>query len=177
MPLRAKPRAKPRHVRAFAPRLRPVGPCAAARGEGFFASDRARAARHRKEIAVGTNQFAARAVVLVLVLVGGGAALACNQERRQECDRFLAAMKPLEEGTPTPEAVDRVRQDVEGLNLQDQPLHIYATNYTQTLTVLASTMRLNADPAAAPDGTIDVIRTRLKAARTDREDVARYCAE
>jgi hypothetical protein len=127
---------------------------------------------------VGTNHLAARVVVLMLVILPvGGATLGCNQERKQECDRFLAAMKPLEEGTPTPEAVDRVRQDVEGLNLQDQPLHIYATNYAQTLTVLASTMRLNADPAAAPDGTIDVIRTHLKAARTDREDVARYCAE
>jgi hypothetical protein len=176
MPLRAKPDLSPR-LRAFALRPPLSALARAPRAKDSSPSDRARAARLRKEIAVGTNHLAARVVVLMLlILLVGGATLACNQERKQECDRFLAAMKPLEEGTPT-EAVDRVRQDVEGLSLQDQPLHIYATNYAQTLTVLASTMRLNADPAAAPDGTIDVIRTRLKAARTDRDDVARYCAE
>ncbi|HEY4015523.1 MAG TPA: hypothetical protein VGM06_19400 [Polyangiaceae bacterium] len=114
---------------------------------------------------------AAGAVVLLLA-----AASACDPERKQECEHFSAAMKPLDQGTPSADAVDRVRTQVERLNLQDQTLGIYAKNYTQTLTVLASTLRLKADPGA-PDGTDDVIKTRLKAARTDADDVTRFCAE
>ncbi|MGA7123175.1 MAG: hypothetical protein WBY94_23950 [Polyangiaceae bacterium] len=117
------------------------------------------------------NQLAAMAIVAGALAVGG-----CNAQRRQECDRFVAAMKPLDDGTPTADLVDHVHQDVQALNLEDQPLHIYATNYQNTLTVLASTLRLKADPSA-PDGTDDVIKTRLKEARTDSEDVRRYCAQ
>jgi hypothetical protein len=123
---------------------------------------------------VVTIQFAARAAVVVVV--GAAAAPACSQERKQECDKLLTAMRVLDQGPPTPESVGHVRRDIEALNLQDQPLHIYATNYGQTLTVLEATLRLKEDPAA-PDGTDDVIKTRLKEARTDSGDVARYCAE
>ncbi len=111
-----------------------------------------------------------------VVFVVGALAFACNPERKLECDRFVSTMKPIDDGVPSADAVDRVRAEVERLNLQDQPLHIYATNYAQTLTVLSSTLRLQADPQA-PDGTDDVIKTRLKAARTDAEDVARYCSQ
>ena len=112
----------------------------------------------------------------MVVALGAIATAACNPERRQACDKFLAAMKPLDEGSPTAELVDRVREDVASLNLQDQPLRIYADNYRNTLTVLGNTLRLKADPAA-PDGTDDVIKMRLKEARTDRDDVRRYCEQ
>ena len=113
------------------------------------------------------------AVVAALGAVGG---VSCNPQRKQECDKLLAAMSPLAEGTPGVEVVDRVRQDVQALNLEDQPLRIYASNYQNTLTVLSNTLRLKADPSA-PDGTDDVIKMHLKEARTDREDVGRYCAQ
>ena len=41
--------------------------------------------------------------------------------------------------------------------------------------VLSSTLTLKAGPNA-PDGTDDVIAKKLKDARTDAADVARYCA-
>ncbi len=115
-------------------------------------------------------------LVAMAIVVGAVVAPSCNQQRKQECDKFLGAMKPLDDGMPTAEVVERVRQEVQALNLEDQPLHIYATNYQNTLTVLSSTLRLKADPSA-PDGTDEVIKTRLKEARTDSDDVRRYCAQ
>jgi hypothetical protein len=99
---------------------------------------------------------------------------ACNEQRKQECDRFLTAMKPLDQGMPGADVVDAVATQVDGLHLQDDTLHIYATNYLATLRVLSSTLRLKADPGA-PDGTDDVIKSNLKSARTDASDVARFC--
>jgi hypothetical protein len=101
---------------------------------------------------------------------------ACNEQRKQECDRFLGAMKPLDEGTPSAEVVDSVAKQVEGLHLQDDTLSIYAKNYLATLAVLTGTLPLKGDPNA-PDGTDDVIKTNLKKARTDASDVARFCAQ
>jgi hypothetical protein len=112
----------------------------------------------------------------VAIVLGALAGAACNPERKQECDKFLATMKPLDEPAPAAEVVDRVSREVDALNLQDQPLRIYATNYKNTLTVLSSALRLRADPTA-PDGTEDVIKSRIKDARTDSQDVARYCAQ
>jgi hypothetical protein len=109
-------------------------------------------------------------------VVGATALVACNPQRQQECDKFVAAMKQLDEGTPSAATVDQVNKDVEALNLQDQPLQIYATNYRNTLTVLSSTLRLNESPTP-PDGTDDVIKTHLKEARADSRDVQRYCAQ
>jgi hypothetical protein len=99
---------------------------------------------------------------------------ACNEQRNQECARFLTAMKPLDQGTPCADVVDSVATQVDGLHLQDDTLHIYATNYLATLRVLSSTLKLKADPGA-PDGTDDVIKSNLKNARTDANDVARFC--
>jgi len=101
--------------------------------------------------------------------------IACNDQRKQECDRFLTAMKPLEKGTPTTELVDSVGKQVDALHLQDATLAIYAKNYQATLVVLSSTLKLKADPSA-PDGTDAVVQQNLKAARTDASDVQRYCA-
>jgi hypothetical protein len=116
-------------------------------------------------------------VAAITILAGAASCLfSCNPGRNQECEKFLAAMKPLDEATPTPEAVDRVSKDVEALNLQDQPLQIYATNYRNTLTVLSTTLRLQKDPSA-PDGTDDVVKTHIKEARADSQDVRKYCAQ
>jgi len=128
-------------------------------------------AAHVRDSDVARNHLAAMAIVVGALAVAG-----CNPQRRQECDKLVAAMKPLDDGAPSADLVDHVRQEVQALNLEDQPLHIYATNYQNTLTVLASTLRLKADPSA-PDGTDEVIKTRLKEARTDSDDVRRYCAQ
>ena len=101
---------------------------------------------------------------------------ACNVQRKQECDRLVTAMKPLDQGMPSAEVVDSVAHQVDGLHLQDDTLGIYATNYLATLKVLSSTLQLKADPNA-PDGTDDVIKANLKTARTDASDVARFCAQ
>jgi hypothetical protein len=100
----------------------------------------------------------------------------CNEQRKQECDRFVTAMKPLEQGTPTVEVVQSVSKQIEGLKLQDTALQVYAKNYVETLTVLAKTLEVKASPSA-PDGTDDVIKQNLKKARTDASDVQRYCAQ
>jgi len=110
----------------------------------------------------------------------GGAAVAaallgCNAERKQDCDALLGAMKPLEQGTPGVEVVDGVSKQIAGLQLRDDTLRIYAKNYRETLGVLSSILALKTS-ANAPDGTDEVIKQKLKAARTDAADVARYCA-
>jgi hypothetical protein len=107
----------------------------------------------------------------VVVLSSG-----CNAERKEECEKFLAAMKPLDQGTPTAELVDRVEKDVGAIQFQDQPLGVFAKNYRATLTVLSNTLKLQASPSA-PDGTDDVVKTKVKEARTDKDDTARYCSQ
>ncbi len=104
-----------------------------------------------------------------------GALAACNSERKQECDKFLTAIKPLDRGTPSAETVDHVQHEIDTISYEDQPLGIYAKNYSATLSVLSNTLKLQASPSP-PDGTDDVIKTNLKEARTDRDDITRYCA-
>ncbi len=111
--------------------------------------------------------------LLALSLLG---AAACNEQRKQECDRFLTAMKPLEQGTPSVETVDSVKKQVDAIQFTDQSLGIYAKNYKETLTILSNTLTLKASPSA-PDGTDDVVKQKLKEARTDASDVQRYCAQ
>jgi len=115
----------------------------------------------------------ATAAVAAMVVL---AAIACNDQRKQECDRFLTAMKPLEKGTPSVDVVDSVDKQVDGLHLQDSTLDIYAKNYRATLAILSSTLKLKAGPNV-PDGTDAVIQQNLKKARTDASDVQRYCAQ
>jgi hypothetical protein len=100
----------------------------------------------------------------------------CNAERKEECDKFLAAMKPLDQGMPTGEGVERVQSDVGAIQFQDQPLGVFAKNYKATLTVLSNTLKLQASPSP-PDGTDDVVKANLKAARTDKDDAVRYCSQ
>ncbi len=108
-----------------------------------------------------------------------GALLACNTVRKQECEKFLPAMGPMQGDTPSADTVDRVRESVESMEFQDEPLHEYGKNYRETLTVLSSTLKLksSAGPDGPPDGTDDVIKSNLKDARTDYDDISRYCSE
>jgi hypothetical protein len=112
---------------------------------------------------------------LPLLAMLGISVVGCNSARKQECDKFLAAMKPLDEGTPAADTVERVQRDVGAMSFQDEPLGVYAKNYGATLTILSNTLKLKTG-GAPPDGTDDVIKQNLKKARTDRDDVQRYCA-
>ncbi len=115
-------------------------------------------------------------VRLALAIAAIGPLAHCNPQRGQECDKFLSTIKPLDDGMPTVELVDRVHQEMDAIKFDDNPLSIYAKNYTDRLSVLSGTLRLQASPEP-PDGTDDVIKNKLKEARTDRTDVARYCAQ
>jgi hypothetical protein len=112
------------------------------------------------------------AAVAVIAIATSG----CDAERKQECSQFLGAMKPLDEGTPSSDTVDSVSKQVASIKFQDQPLGVYAENYRKTLTVLSNTLKLKAS-GTAPDGTDDVIKKNLSEARTDKDDVQRYCSQ
>jgi hypothetical protein len=88
-------------------------------------------------------------------------------------------MQPLQSGAPTSDDVDRAQQQLSGIKFSDQPLQVYATNYSGTLTVLSNTLKLKAGagPDGPPDGTDSVIKSNLKDARTDFDDISRYCAQ
>lgn len=122
----------------------------------------------------------AAARVAAALVLGGAAVLSagCNDERKQECDKFLAAMAPVQ-GAPASDAVDQANDAVAAIQFQDQPLGVYAKNYRNTLTVLSGTLKLQASagPDGPPDGTNDVIKNNLKEAHTDYDDVARYCSQ
>jgi hypothetical protein len=103
----------------------------------------------------------------------------CNTQRKQDCDTFLTAMRPMQADTPSVDVVDRVHDGVAAVQFGDEPLREYATNYKNTLTVLSNTLKLKAaaGPDGPPDGTEDVIKQNLKDARTDFDDIARYCSQ
>ncbi|MGH7438523.1 MAG: hypothetical protein ACRENE_22785 [Polyangiaceae bacterium] len=128
------------------------------------------AARHLRRYAVAAG--GSSLVLAASVLLFGG----CNPERKAECDRLMAAMKPVSDTAPTAEGVDDVKASVAAIKFEDQTLDVYAKNYSQTLSVLSSTLRLKSSPDA-PDGTEDVIKRNLQQARTDAQDTARYCAQ
>jgi hypothetical protein len=112
-----------------------------------------------------------RVLALAALSVAG-----CNSPRNKECDKFLGVIKPLDQGTPTADMVDRVHKDLGAIPLQDEPLKVYSKNYQDKLTVLSSTLALKAG-GSPPDGTDAVIKQNLKAVRTDRDDVQRYCSQ
>jgi hypothetical protein len=107
---------------------------------------------------------------------------ACDEQRRRDCDALVAATKPLEarEGSekalPTLETVEGVKKQVESMKVSDHTLSIHVQNYVKTLGVLSSTVALKSS-SSSPDGTDDVIRKNLKEARSEANDVKRYCAE
>jgi hypothetical protein len=125
---------------------------------------------------IPSSVFIARAALSLALTVA--ASTGCNAERKQECDKFLAAMGPMQGAPPSAETVDHVQADVSALQFQDEPLREYATNYKATLEVLSNTLKLKdgAGPDGPPNGTIDVIKAKSKEAHTDFDDIARYCA-
>jgi hypothetical protein len=108
-----------------------------------------------------------------------GATSGCNNERKQECDKFLSIIKPIDDTSggigPSSATFDRMKSDLSAIHFQDQPLGVYAGNFEHTLTVLSGTTKLKEGPSA-PDGTDDLLKTQLKKARTDRDDLQRYCS-
>lgn len=126
-----------------------------------------------------TASVEAKATVAAVATLAGFLAIplaSCNPQRQQDCEKIVSTMKELDEGSPNAATVDRVNKAVEALQIQDQPLQIYATNYRATLSGLSSSLRLNESPTA-PDGTDEVIKSQLKEARTDSVDVQRYCSQ
>lgn len=114
-------------------------------------------------------------VLALAALACALAAPACDETRKQECDALLGAMKPLDVGTPSSQTVDAVSKQVGALKFQNQPLGVYATNYQKTLAILSGTLKLK-EGSSPPDGTDAVIADNLKHARTDRDDVQRFCS-
>jgi hypothetical protein len=100
----------------------------------------------------------------------------CNAERKQECNQLLTVMRPLETGSPGADVVDHAQAEVAAIQFQDQPLREYASSIRATLTTLSSTLKVQAGDSP-PDGTDDLVKTKLKEARGERDDVTRYCAE
>ncbi len=115
---------------------------------------------------------AASSVLLAIVLFAGAA---CNEERQQECGKYVAAIKPLDQGNPSAAQVDAVAKQLAGMAFKDQTLSIYAKNYAERLKVLENALTLQESPNA-PDGTNDLVKKTLALARTDAADVRRYCA-
>jgi hypothetical protein len=121
-------------------------------------------------------------IVLSLAAVLAFLSVACNEDRRRECQALVVAMKPIdapdgnEKAIPSLETVTSVKKEVEALKPTDHPLHIHADNYAKTLSVLANTLALKTS-SSAPDGTDDVIKKNLKLARAQADDVRRYCVE
>ena len=124
------------------------------------------------QTASGTASRAAQAawvpVAAALLLV------ACDAERQQECGKLQAALKPLGDA-PSAESVKRAHDAVAAITFQDEPLREYAKGATATMTVLANTMELQADPSA-PDGTNDVVKAKLKDLAGEQAEVTRYCS-
>lgn len=114
-----------------------------------------------------------RSVILVLgVLVLAG----CNSERKQECDKLLTALRPMDDSSPTSSTLGRMKSDIAAIHFQDQPLSVYAHNYERSLTMLEATTKLK-EGSSPPEGTDELLKTQLKKARTDRDDIKRYCSQ
>jgi hypothetical protein len=127
---------------------------------------------------VTANRLAPEAkaiVAAVLTLAGSLVLVACNPQRQQDCEKFVSVLKEIDQGSPNAATVDKVSRDIQALQLQDQPLQIYASNFRDRLSVLSNTLRLNESPSP-PDGTDQVIKEQLRGARTDSADIQRYCS-
>jgi hypothetical protein len=112
----------------------------------------------------------------LLAALAIGAIAGCNAERKQECDQFLGTMKPLQGDTPSADAVGRMRSSIAGIQFQDEPLREYASSTKATLQVLANSLDTLAS-ASPPDGTDDLVKSKLKEARGEIDDVSRYCSQ
>jgi hypothetical protein len=121
---------------------------------------------------VFSGKTARRTIALAGTIAVCLVSLSCNEERQRACNAPEGGEKVI----PPREAVAAVEKQVESLKLEDQPLRIYAENYLKTLAVLSNTMDLKSS-SSPPDGTDDVIKKNLKEARTQADDVKRYCAQ
>jgi hypothetical protein len=147
--------------------------------EHLPANSRCRLGPRPQTIAAATRRLTALAALTALagsVSLGAVLLTGCNPERKAECQQLMAAMKPVSDSVPTADGVESAKASVAAIKFEDQTLGVYAKNYSQTLTVLSTTLRLKSDPDA-PEGTEDVIKRNLAEARTDAQDTARYCAQ
>jgi outer membrane murein-binding lipoprotein Lpp len=117
-----------------------------------------------------------RSVILLLGVLGVLALAGCNSERKQECDKLLTALKPIDDASPSSSTLGRMQSDIAANQFQDHPLSVYARNYERSLTVLEETTKLKEGPSP-PEGTDDLLKTQLQKARTDRDDITRYCSQ
>jgi hypothetical protein len=99
---------------------------------------------------------------------------ACDEARARECKDMISATAGLDEATPTSAGVSRIQQSLDPNKLEDKPLSEYATSLKTTLGILQGTLALKEGPEP-PDGTDDVVSNKLKAARTIRGDIVKYC--
>jgi hypothetical protein len=102
--------------------------------------------------------------------------VSCNSVRKKECETLLSAMQPLDQPASTVDVVGRMRDAIEAIQFADEPLREYARSAKATLIVLSNTLALKDGPSP-PDGTDDVIKAKLKEARTAKDDVVRYCSQ
>jgi hypothetical protein len=116
-------------------------------------------------------QFAAALTCGIL-----GLFTACNAERKKECDELASTLTPLDDPTPTSASIGRLRAAIDAQTPGERPLHEYANTLKATLEVLSGTLALKEGPAP-PDGTDDVVKAKLKEARTVRDDVTHYGAQ
>jgi hypothetical protein len=117
-----------------------------------------------------TARFDVLAVLAVSIALAG-----CDGERKRECDQFLATLKPIGEGAPTAAVIGRVREGLSAMAFGDKPLSEHAANVKRTLEVLDNGLTTLEGPSP-PDGTDDLVKSKLKEALAERDDVARYCA-
>lgn len=115
-----------------------------------------------------------------LAALAVGTFIGCNQERSQECSRFLNTVEPIERGSPTAEGADQVQTTLGSISWQDVPLREYASSTKETLHALSNTLKLQATPSD-PDDTEPVVRMKVKQLQKElqgeHEEVARYCAQ
>lgn len=117
---------------------------------------------------------ASRTALAASAIAGTLSFVACDAQRQQECGKLQAALKPLGDA-PSAEAVRRAHDAVSAIQFTDEPLHEYAKSAAATMTVLANTMDLQADPSA-PDGTNDVVKAKLRELAGEQAEVTRYCS-
>ena len=77
------------------------------RGEGPRAKGLARTLGEADASLRKGDNVAMKHLLTMAAVVQAVATIACNAQRKQECDKFLSAMQPLEQGVPTAETVER----------------------------------------------------------------------
>jgi hypothetical protein len=122
----------------------------------------------------------ASSAIRFLAVLAVGTFIGCNQERSQECARFLTTVQPLVRGSPTAEGADQVQSTLGSISWQDVPLREYASSTKETLHALSNTLKLQASPPD-PEDTEQLVKTKVKQLQKElqgeHEEVVRYCAQ